>query len=558
MTSRKNSEPQFESATRRSILQGGASMATLGMMGGIASVSAQPTGEQPGATVTIASGKVQGVHANGVDIFRGIPYGASTAGSGRFALARPAEPWTGVKQAVTFGPTAPQIFPKRGPQGAWYYTSGPASEDCLVLNVFTPSVERSAKRPVMVWIHGGGFAVGMSSSKGFEGSNLAKAGDVVVVSLNHRLNIFGHLYLGSIGGERFADSGNNGSLDIVAALRWIKTNIAEFGGDPDNVTLFGQSGGASYIATLYAMPSAQGLFHKVIMESFSSGLKMGRPETAQAAGEIVLKHLDIGRNELKKLEDVPMDRMLAAMNATIKEVGVDNFRAIVDGRSLPHDPFTPDALALYADIPMIIGNTEHEATSSLSANPKNYEMTREQAIDRAAAFVGIDKTSAQALYASFEQRHPGRPIDTYIAIQSNHMYRRNDIRAAELKARQGRAPVFAYLWSWQTPVMPGTLKAMHTIEVPFVFGNTALVPEFLGNGSELKSLTEAIQGAWVAFARNGNPNHAKLAEWKPFTIAGRETMVFDMPSKLVSDPHGEDLREINKHPAYDPEARRPG
>jgi para-nitrobenzyl esterase len=558
MSSRKQDRPEIFDVrlSRRTLLSGSASLAALGLAGAPMSLTITPALAEDGPVVATRSGKVQGLRIAGTDQFRGIRYGATTAGAGRFVPARPVEPWSGVQPAVTYGPSAPQVFSKRPAHIAWYYTDGPGGEDCLVLNVFTPQANTSAKRPVMIWIHGGGFAIGAGDAKGFDGTNLARNGDVVVVSLNHRLNIFGHLYLGSIGGERYADSGNLGSLDIVAALRWVRDNIENFGGDPGNVTIFGQSGGASYIATLLAMPDAKGLFHKAIIESFSAGLKMGRPETAQKAGEIVLKHLEISPDNLAPLADVPVDRVLAAMNATIKDVGVDNFRAIVDGRSLPRDPFSPDAPEVSAEVPLIIGNVEHEATYALSVNPKNYEMTRDDAVKRTAGFVGIDAAQAETLFKSFEARHPGRPVDTYIAIQSLQMYRRNDVKAAELKAAQGRAPVYMYLWSWKTPVLPDKLFAMHTLEVPFVFGNTDELPEIVGTGPEQKPLSEKIQGAWVNFARSGNPNHAKLPPWKPFTTAARDTMVFDTETRLVANPLGEDLKEISQYPFYDPEARR--
>lgn len=536
--------------TRRAALEGIAAGVALGPAVLTPAAAAEAA---PGEIVATAAGRIQGLRIDGIHQFRGVRYGASTAGAGRFASARPVEPWSGVRPATEYGPMAPQVVVPRPPHIAWYYAAAESSEDCLVLNVFTPSVNDPARRPVMVWIHGGGFSTGLGNAKGFDGTNLAKRGDVVVVTLNHRLNVFGHFYLGMPGGERFQDSGNNGSLDIIAALRWVRDNIAAFGGDPGNVTLFGQSGGASYITTLLAMPPAQGLFHKAILQSFSAGLTMGRPDTAAKAGELVLRHLGVGRGDIRAIEEAPVERVLAAMTATIKEVGADNFRAIVDGRSLPRDPFAPDAPSLSAGVPLIIGNVEHEATYALSTNPKNYAMTRSEAIDRTASFVGIDRAAAETLYDGFAARHPGRPIDAYIAIQSIHMYRRNDIRAAELKAEQGRAPVYLYLFTWKTPVLPEMLGAMHTLEVPFVFGNTGLVPEVAGSGPDLAPLSETMLRAWAGFARTGRPD---LPAWRPFTLAGRETMVFDRTPRLESDPLADDRRAIEACPPYDPEARR--
>ena len=500
--------------------------------------------------VETAAGRIRGLRTRGTDVFKGIPYGASTAGANRFRAPRPVAPWAGVRDTREFGASAPQRPWIVHPAFAWYFSEIPWSEDCLVLNVFAPAARDAAKRPVMVWFHGGGFSSGAGSAKGFDGTNLALGGDVVVITLNHRLNLFGHFFPDS-GGETFRDSGNAGELDLIAALIWVRDNISQFGGDPGNVTIFGQSGGASKVATLLAMPAAHGLFHRAIIQSASSLIRAAEPENTARAAHAVLTRLDISSYEA--LRDVPAQALLTAMAETIAADGADHFRPVRDGIWLLEHPFAPTAPALSADIPLLIGTARDEATFFLINDPANFSMTRDQAVARAGRFVGL--ADGAALFAEYESRRPGAtPSQVYIAIQSDHMYRRNDILAAELRARQSGAETFMYFFDWKAPVLDGILGVPHTIEVPFAFGNANLVPELVGTGPETRDLQRKVMGAWTSFARDGRPSAPELPDWAPFSLAGRETMIFADTCRMESDPAREDRLAIETCPPYRPEA----
>ncbi|MGE5526615.1 MAG: carboxylesterase/lipase family protein [Rhodospirillaceae bacterium] len=501
--------------------------------------------------VETASGKVRGTLHEGVYSFKGIPYGTGTSGAGRFQPAR-AITWAGVRDALDYGPRAPQNErPSSMPHLAWIRDTRPYSEDCLVLNVFTPAIGDAGKRPVMVYIHGGGFATGASSAAGLDGSNLARHGDVVLVSLNHRLNLFGHLYLGGAG-SRYADSGNVGMLDVVAALRWVRTNIARFGGDPSNVTIFGQSGGASKVAVLMAMPDARGLFHKAIVQSASSLLTMATPEAAQRNTYYFLRQLGLDETKIDVLHTLPTETLLKAMPAAVKAAGsIDNYRPVVDGRALTAHPFEPTAPRLSADVPMIIGWCETEARFAFSQAPQNLKLDMDQVRARVARFVGIPESEAQKLIQTYRKHRPNdTPGDLFALIHGDHMYRRSVTRAAELKAAEGRAPAYLYLFNWKTPVLDGMLRTPHTICIPFAFGNVDIASGITGNGADRYRVQEQVMGAWVAFARTGNPNHAKLPTWKPYSATERPTMVFDTESRLVNDPAREERLAFASYPRY--------
>ena len=506
---------------------------------------------EPGATVETASGTIRGTRNGAAFVFKGIPYGASTAGANRFRAPAAAVPWTGVKETIGYAASAPQPARATIDAFAWYFTAIPWSEDCLYLNVFTPATQGAAKRPVMVWFHGGGFTTGAGTAKGFEGSNLAIGGDVVVVTVNHRLNIFGH-FLPDGGGAAFADGGNASELDLIAALAWVRDNIHRFGGDAENVTIFGQSGGASKVAVLMAMPAAHGLFHRAIVESASSLLRAAEPEDTARAAHAVLKHLDI--TAPAALRDVPAAKLLEAMAGAIQASGgIDNFRPVRDGIHLPTHPFAPEAPALSAKIPLLIGTARDEATFYLAADRANFAMPRARAVARAGRFLGLDDAAAGQLFAAYETTHAGAtPSEVYIAIHADHMYRRNDIRAAELRAHQHGADTFMYLFTWKTPVMDGILGATHTLEVPFVFGNTDLVPEIVGAGPERLAMQRRIMGAWTEFARTGRPENADLPAWTPYSLPQRATMILDNGCAMVSDPAREDRLAIEACPPYAP------
>ena len=500
--------------------------------------------------VETRSGKVRGARRDGVLSFKGIPYGQSTAGANRFMPPIAATPWMGVRDALDYGPRAPQNErPSAAPHVAWIRDTRPASEDCLVLNVYTPAAG-GGKRPVMVYIHGGGFISGSSGSAGIDGTNLAKNGDVVVVSMNHRLNVFGHCYLGAFD-KRFADSGNVGMLDLVAALKWVRDNIAQFGGDAGNVTIFGQSGGASKVAVLMAMPDAKGLFHKAIVQSASSLLRMAPAPDAERAAHAVLSELGLDKTGLEELQRVPADKLLAAMSASIKATGIDNNRPTVDGRSLPTHPFDPTAPVLSAQVPLLIGTCETETAFDFSQNPKNFMLNAQEAHARVKFLLGVDDAGAARYLDAYGKTHPGAtPSELVIYIFSDYKYRQNDIKAAERKAAQGGAPAYMYLFTWRTPVLNGNLKTPHTLCIPFVFGTVDIAAGITGTSPTRYALSEKVQGAWLAFAKSGNPNHKGLPQWKPYSAAERTTMIFDDTCKAVNDPAGADRTVINTAPTY--------
>ena len=505
--------------------------------------------------VDTSSGKVRGYVNDGVYTFKGIPYGENTGGKNRFQPPVPIR-WSGVRDALEYGPRAPQNErPATEPHLAWIRDTRPFNEDCLVLNVFTRAVNDSSKRPVMVYIHGGGFTSGASSAPGLDGTHLAQR-DVVLVSLNHRLNVFAHLYLGDAEGGKYADSGNVGMLDVIAALQWVKQNIAQFGGDASNVTIFGQSGGASKVAVLMAMPPAQGLFHKAIVQSASSLLTMATREAAERNTQFFLTQLGLDKSKLAALHEVPVDTLLKAMPAGVKAAGmIDDYRPVIDGRSLRAHPFDPGAPQQSANVPMMIGWCETEARFSFSQNPKELELNRDQVRARVARFVGISEPEAEKLTQVYRSQRPkDTPGDIFAIIHGDHMYRRSVTRAAELKSAQGGAPAYLYLVNWKTPVLNGLLRTPHTMCIPFAFANVDIASGITGTGADRYRLQDEMAGAWVAFAKSGNPNHSALPAWQPYNANERPTMVFDRQTQLVRDPAREERMAFSSYPRYVAEA----
>jgi para-nitrobenzyl esterase len=481
------------------------------------------------AVVDTAEGKVRGVVTNGVQVYRGIPYAASTAGVNRFMPPRKAEPWTGVRDAFQNGHSSPQVAPAPGAIGWGLRGSAAQGEDCLVLNVFTNGVNDGRKRPVMMWIHGGGYTYGSGSSLGYDGANLARGGDVVVVCINHRLNIVGHLYLGAAGTE-FADSGNVGMLDIVASLQWVRDNIARFGGDPGNVTIFGQSGGGGKVSTLLAMPSAKGLFHKAIVESGST-LKQMTKDDAQKTTDRVMAALGLKTTQAAELQKVPIQKLLAAMGGGAAAAGGGGMRfgPVVDGHALPRDPFDPDAPEASADVPMIVGTTETEG--SYFAPPELLSLDEAVVRSRLRERLGND---GDGIFDLFRKNRPAAtPSEIYFTISafpsSAHIQ-------AERKAAQRKAPAFLYQIRWRTPVEGGRRLSPHCIEIPFAMQNQWQLPEMVGTGPELQPLADKVSGAWLAFARSGTPSHSGIPKWPAYNASDRPTMHMDNEWQVVNDP----------------------
>jgi para-nitrobenzyl esterase len=497
----------------------------------------------PGATVETTAGKVRGTLQGRVHAFKGVPYGASTAPPRRFMPPEKPQPWTNVRDASQLGRRSPQLLssfhgfvpPELEPMDR----DEPMGEDCLVLNVWTPGVGAASKRPVMVWLHGGGYTSGSGGFICYDGAQLAGKQDVVVVTVNHRLTVFGYLYLAGIGGERYATASNVGNLDIIAALEWVRDNIGAFGGDPGNVTLFGQSGGAGKVSSLMAMPAAKGLFHRAIVQSGAAVRGLSR-EAAQKSAEDFLARLDLTAKQVDQLQTLPMDRLLAVTEAARGrplELG-----PVVDGRSLPIHPFDPVAPAQSADIPLLIGTTETEVTffPNQILDP----------IDSASLHARVKQLVPKASDAQVEQLiaayRAGRPregnTDLYLIIASDATFRAGVVTEADRKAQQAKAAVYHYYFTWRSPVREGKLRSFHTLEIPFVFDNVDAAQTMTGTGPDRHALAQRMSAAWVAFARTGNPNHPGLPKWEAFDVKQRATMFFDSQCKLVNDPYGAEQR----------------
>ena len=496
-------------------------------------------------TAETTYGKVRGVDNNGIKVFKGIPYGASTSGANRFMA--PVEPakWTGARDALEYGHSAPQSDPAAPPRppGAISISGEklPAEgEDCLVLNVWTPvvgSAGNGRKRPVMFWCHGGGFATGSGSSPDNDGTNLARRGDVVVVTINHRLNVLGFGNLSEFSKD-FPASGDAGMMDIVQALQWVRANIGEFGGDPNTVMIFGQSGGGRKVETLLAMPSAKGLFHRAIIESGAAITVVDR-DLAIRNSERLLAKLGIEKTNVHELQKLPVGQIMSAYFAVMKDsAGVDQslagFSPTVDGHILPQHPFHPKASPVSADVPVMIGCTRTEMTLFSLNDPSAFSQNEEQMRGRVKDLLG---TQAPGIIDLYQKVNPGAsPSDVYFLIASDYRYGAPTMKIAERRAAFGKAPVYLYYFTWESPVQGGRLKSPHTMEIPFAFDNVKISARLTGGGPEAMALADKVSSAWIAFAHTGDPNTPKLPHWPAFNAKDRATLVIDNVSKVVNDP----------------------
>jgi para-nitrobenzyl esterase len=410
------------------------------------------------------------------------------------------------------------------------------SEDCLFLNVWTAASTASEKRPVMVWLHGGGFAYGSGAWPSYDGGNLAKKGDVVVVTLNHRLNAFGYLELGDIFGADYAQSGNVGMLDIVLALEWVRDNVAVFGGDPSNVTIFGESGGGAKVSTLMAMPAAKGLFHKAIVES-GPGLKGVPKADATKDAKDILAELKIA--DIKALQAVPADQIVKAAFVVAAQrgpsAGIRFLAPVVDGAVLPSDPFDPAAPAMSADIPLIIGTNKDEMTLFLAGQPWFGKLTDDQLAAQAPMMAG---PNAPNIIAALKKAHPDySPTYLMAELVTTTFMWGGSVTLATRKAAQNAAPVYMYQLVWETPIGGGVFKSPHTLEIPFVFDTVEVTRPLLGPGPAPQKLADQMSAAWIAFAKTGNPNNPAIPDWPAYDKANRATMLFDVSSRVVDDPY---------------------
>lgn len=490
----------------------------------------------PSEAATTA-GRVRGIFSGGAHVFKGIPYAASTLAT-RFAAPAPVAPWRGVRPALQWPAECPQHNPPAtGEVGALFAVNNeyqaPQSEDCLALNIWTPGLADGGKRPVMVWLHGGGFTVGSGSSELYDGTRLAAKGDVVVVTLNHRLNLFGYLYLAELS-PGFADSGNAGMLDIIAALRWLRDNIAAFGGDPGNITIFGQSGGGAKVSTLLAMPAAKGLFHKAIVQS-GPGVRAIEPADAGKITAEVLRRLGLSPRDIGKLATLPtaqLARILAIKGNDA--MGQLRLGPVVDGRNLPGHPFDPAAPAISADVPLLIGSTADETTTIFGAgDPTLFSLGWDDLAPRLTPFLG--PLAGDVVREYREQSPEASPSKLYSLIMADFIMRRGTIEIAERRAALGHAPTFVYWFNKGSPRFGGKYGAPHGIEIPYVFDTVDLARPLLGDGADRYPLAEACSAAWISFARHGSPAVSALPAWRPYTALDRATMVLDDHSRLAVD-----------------------
>jgi para-nitrobenzyl esterase len=524
---------------RRSFLGRGSLAAGFLLSGVLPKLHGAKT-EAGSAVATTTYGKIRGAMQDKVHAFKGVPYGASTVGAGRFLPPAKPRPWTDVRDALELGPASPQVPSNLIPESMAQQPKGDGNgnEDCLHLNVWTPAL--SGKRPVMVWFHGGGYSAGSANWNMYNGGNLSAKQDVVVVTVNHRLNVFGYLYLAELGGDRFAQASNVGMLDCIAALEWVRDNIAGLGGDPGNVTIFGQSGGGGKVSTLMAMPAAKGLFHRAIAMS-GSAVKGEPRDRATKGAEMFLAKLGLKSNQVDELQKLPQAQLLQAM----REVRGLQLNPVVDGRTLPGGPFDPTAPEITANVPLMIGSTETEVTwnNSVVFDPLDDAQLR----DRMMTSQHIDGAAADRLIAVYKKGRPNASNLDLFFIMSTDLsnFRTGTDTEADRKAALGKAPVYKYYFQWYSPVREGKLRSYHTLDIPFVFENVDIAESMVGTGQERYPLADKMSGAWAAFARNGNPNHKGIPAWRPFNEAQRATMIFNNECRAMNDPY-HDERLVRK------------
>ena len=487
------------------------------------------------------SGRIRGLRETSpglrdILVFKGIPYGADTS-TMRFLPPQHEAPWRGVRDTLRYAASAPQSG-----------ELGPGSEDCLALNVWTPALRDHGKRPVLVYIHGGGYSNGSGSDPLYDGVRLCRRGDVVVVTLNHRLNLFGYLYLGELD-ARYAASGNVGQLDLITALEWVREHAAEFGGDAGNVTVFGQSGGGAKIATLMAMPRAAGLFHRAMTMSGQQVTAAG-PRAAAQRTVLFLEALGLAPDRIDALRTLPVDALLKAARvrdpSRIEDMSL-YFGPVLDGDALPRHPFHPDAPPQSAGIPMIIGNTRDETRAFLGNDPANHALTWTQLPDRLRRQQYVD-LPVETVIAEYRRLYPHYSAsEVFFAATTAGRAWRGAVLEAEARAKLG-APTWVYQLDFPSPVDSGKLGAMHTLDIPLVFDNIRQPGARTGDDAHAQSVADAMSDALIAFARSGDPNHPGLPHWPRYELQRRATMLFDAPSSIADDPRGGERRLYERAP----------
>jgi para-nitrobenzyl esterase len=541
----KTDEVMREPARRKFLKKVSLTVAAAGVGSALASnagaqtqtAPSRPTGA-PSATgssqifqvVETTYGKVQGIATAGIKQFKGIPYGAPTGGKNRFMPPKKPAPWTGVRECLAHGQCCPQtpsnLRSEYGMMIQWDQQSGGIGEDCLVLNVWTPGVNDGAKRAVLVSFHGGGFTTGSGNAPGFDGAQLALYGDVVVVTVNHRLASYGYTHLADLGAPpEFACAGVTGIMDLVASLQWVRDNIENFGGDPGRVMIFGQSGGGAKTSAILATPSAKGLFQRAAVQSGSS-LRFTTRELATKAAEQLLAKLEIPKTRIADLQKVSWQQLLEA------QTGIAGFSPVLDGNILPHHPFDPVAPPESVDVPVIISSTLEDAALSLT----NFNLD-EAGLKAVLSQRFSDK--ADAILALYKQRYPQKSAYLIQAqIFTDSGFRRSAIVQAERKAALGKAPAYMYLWNWVSPGHGGKFGAVHGTDVSASFHN--IRDNIVGVGSaEGKVMCDRLASVWAAFAKTGDPNNSLIPRWPAYEATTRATMVFDTDTRVENDPRSE-------------------
>ena len=524
---------------RRSFIGSTAAAAGLLAGGGVSHAWAQDIRlAKASRAVQTTAGRIQGVVLDGnINAFYGVHYGASTAGPNRFMPPQKPAPWTGVKETTLVGNRSPQDF--GGPISEVHALDRQETmgEDCLNLNVFTPALGRG-DRPVMVWLHGGGFTSGSGNWLLYDGARLARSQDVVVVPVTHRLNVFGYLYLEELGGTNYAGASNVGMLDIVAALEWVRDNIAQFGGNPSNVTIFGQSGGGGKIAALLGMPAAKSLFHRAI--GMSGSLINGVPkDRATATAERFISAL--GVRTVDETRGLPMERLREAYTTTNGLL----LQPTLDGHTLPAGPFAPTAPAVSADVPLLVSSVEHEV-NFFPTGPLD-PIDDADLLARVKQTTRSDDAGARNVIEVYREGRPGvSNIDLWQIMASDNSFRVGVSTEAERKAAQGSGPVYMYYFRWKSAVREGKLKCYHCLDIPFAFDNVEVATSMTGTSQTRYALATKMSAAFANFARTGNPNAEGLPNWPAFDLQSRATMFLDNECEVVNDPHREERLTLAK------------
>lgn len=493
------------------------------------------------AMVEIRTGKLQGAEDRGVLVFKGIPYAAPPVGRSRFAAPQPPEPWSGIRDATQSRAAAPQV-PRRLqiiPTAA----QGEQSEDCLFLNVWTPArdvapVADVGRRPVLVFVHGGSFMRGDGASPMYAGTPLAERTGIVVVTLNYRLGALGFTNWSVVGGERIGASANLGLLDQLAALRWVRENIAAFGGDPDNVTLCGESAGAMSVGAVLGMPAARGLFHRAILQS-GAAHNVHDEDASSRVVHGLLRALELEPSDLERVRDVPIPALLEAQTKVAQTLWADSdvlcFQPTVDPLTLPTQPLDAIRAGAARDLPMIVGTNREEWNFFGALDPRVQQLSEEDLYARICARVGEAAESLLQVYAG--TRPDATPGQRFCAIETDRVFRIPAIRL--LETQLAHCPqLFGYLLTQASPALEGRLGACHALDLPFVFGQTGLsaLAPLIGQGPQVEQLSGRIMDAWAAFMRDGSPQHAGLSTWPAYELTRRATQLLGTPCAAASDP----------------------